>query len=366
MPNDVHAPSWHLLDATVPAADSGPALPPSRTAAGGATLRIRNFDHCQTSATPPGNIVTLTPAPALPPIPVVCDIGGFDPSLTPIQWRLAVRHVLSRYRNAGNYRYRPFTSTLEREWRGESRAPAFTIFGTAADACACTYNDNTRVMGGYGTLQVAVTLPSGTLLDSVRLLVTGANPAPEDVQAWLDLRLQGCDPNILRMARAVFAHESGYRQFSTSPQTAVSMTFTRRQHTNPAQPDCKVRFDWPDEPAGFPLASYDFGIGISQWTHPDDMSPDIAWDWRENMRTGVALFLDCVRKTFRPGTTWADWALAAWASYNGSGSGAAAYAANLAQSAEGILVSRASVSGSPEIARLSPPPPLADPGVWVA
>ena len=376
MPTALHAASWHLIDSSFPQSGDGLAVPVRRLAAGAASLRIANLDRADPpdytaggvprSAAFNRNVLSLTAAASLPPIPVVCDVAGFDPASTPIRWRLVCRHVLGRYHNEGGYRYRGMCTPLDREWRGESTKASFTLFGGGPAECACTYNDDSRVMGGHALLLVGAALPAGTLLDYVHLRLGGANPAAADVQAWLDRQLQGCDNNIVCMARAVFAHESSYRQFAPAAQTGASMNFTQRQHTNPAQPDCRVRFDWPDDPPGFPLASYDFGIGISQWTHPEELTPDIAWDWRENLRIGAALFLDRLRRNFRSGVTWMDWAMASWAAYNGTGSGAAAYAAKLAGSPDGVLVSRAAVAGAPEIARLDPPAPLADPGVWLA
>jgi len=370
-----HAPGWHLLDNSFAPADGGIALPALNLSGNGTALRIASLDRADPPDYRPGgvprgaafnaNVFRLGVSASMPPIPVVCSVAGFDPAQTPIRWRLVCRHVLARFTQSGDYRYRGTCRVLEREWRGESRTASFTLFGADSPACACTYGDGSRAAGGHGVLQVAVPLAGATLSDAVHLRITGANPSPADVLSWLDDRLRGFDPNVVHMLRAVFRHESRFVQFAATPQSAVWVTFGDAQHADPVQPDCRVRFDWPGDPPGYPLASFDFGVGISQWTHPDRLTPEIAWDWRENIRIGVNLFLDALGRCYRPGLTWKDWALAAWAAYNGSGPAASAYARLLAAGADGGLVSGDSVRAAPQLALLAPPPPLPAPPRWI-
>src|SRR4051794_3152044 len=173
----MHSPSWHLADSTFAGADDGLTPPVRRTEAGGATLRIDSLDRSD----PPGylagsvprgsifnrNTLQLTPEPCMPAIAVSCTVSGFDPSATPILWRLVCRHVLCRHTNIGSYRYRGACQRLELEWRGESRAPAFTLFDETSRQCSCTYNDASRVLGGHALLIVAAPAGGTTLLDYV-------------------------------------------------------------------------------------------------------------------------------------------------------------------------------------------------------
>jgi len=366
MPAELHSPSWHLLDSAFPQANAGIALPPRTLSNATASLRIANLDRADPPGYRPGsvprasqfnrNVFTLAPSPRMPAIAVTCDTASLD---GPIEWRLVCRHVLARFSNTGSYRYRSTVKILEREWRGESRAASFTLFGPDSPY---TFNDASRVMGGHGVLMVR----AQGLSDYVHLRIAGANPAPTDVLAFLDGELRMYDANAGHMVRAVFAHESSYRQFAAGAQKAASMTFTKKQHAAAGQPNCRVRFDWPGDPAGFPLASFDFGVGISQWTQPDTLTCGIAWDWRENIRVGVNLFFDKLRAVWKPGLTWKEWADAAWTAYNGSGAGAAAYAKALAASADGSQVSAALVANVPELARLRPVAEPGDPGPWLA
>ena len=216
---------------------------------------------------------------------------------------------------------------------------------------------------------VAAPLPGGTLLDYVHVRIAGTNPSQADVFRYLDSRLAGYDRNIVQMVRAIFRHESAFAQFAARSQSAAAMTFAKRHHgSDSGQPDCRVRFDWPDDPAGFPLASFDFGVGISQFTQVagQTVSEEVAWDWRENIRLGTNLFLGKLRRRFQPGLTWRHWALAAWAAYNGSGAAADRYAQQLAMSDEGSRVSLTPVGAAPAIAMLSPVDRLPGPEPWVS
>jgi hypothetical protein len=300
----------------------------------------------------------------MPSIRVSCAVEGFNPVNNPIMWRVVCRHVLCRHSNTGHFRYRGAAETFDGEWRGESHTADFTVFGPG---CRYTYSDETRVLGGHGLLVVAVTLPAATLCDFVHVRIAGTNPTQDDVFAYLDAHLAGYDRNVTHMVRAIFQHESAFTQFAGQAQRAAAMTFTRRHHADGTQPDCRVRFDWPDDPPDFPLASFDFGVGISQFTRVDGqtISPELAWDWRENIRRGTNLFLGKLRKKLQPDITWKHLALAAWASYNGSGEAAERYAQRLALSDEGSRVSLDRASAAPHLELIDPVRELDPPGVWL-
>jgi hypothetical protein len=369
-----HGPEWHLLDSTFPAADAGLSLPTRKTSSGSARLSITSLDRDDPPGYTPGgvprdvtfnrNTFQLSPVPCMPAIPVACAVEGFDLSSTPILWRLACRHVLCRHTNAGGFRYRGACDTFDREWRGESRAASFTLF---APGCSYTYNDQSRVLGGHALLVVAVRLSDATLCDYAHLRIGGTNPTQADVFRYLDERLAGYDRNIVQMVRAIFRHESAFAQFASGPQRATAMTFSRRHHTDSAQPDCRVRFDWPDDPPGFPLASFDYGVGISQFTRVggQQMTAEIAWDWRENIRLGTNLFLGKLRRKYQPGMTWKHLALETWAAYNGTGAAADRYAQQLALSDEGTQISFSPVTAALQVALIDPAPPLGMPGARV-
>lgn len=303
----------------------------------------------------------------MPAIPVVCTVSGFNPASVGIQWRLISRHVLCRHMNTGGYRYKGSREILQREWRGESRAPSFTIFGPAAPECRCTYSDASRVLGGHAILIVAAQVNRSTLVDYVHLRIGGANPTVDNVYRYLDSQLEGYDQNVAAMLRAIYAHESGFQQFAGRVQTQAAMTFNKRFHTESGQPDCRVIFDWPDDPENFPLASFDFGVGISQFTKVGQqrVTEEIAWDWRENIRMSANLFLRKLRAKSKPGLTWRHWAMDAWAAYNGSGAAADLYAKQLSMSPEGSKIPLTPVAGVTEIALINPPAALAAPGGWV-
>jgi hypothetical protein len=199
-------------------------------------------------------------------------------------------------------------------------------------------------MGGHAILSIAAR-PAGvavTLLDYVHMRIGGTNPGQAEVLQYVEAQLAGRNQNIVRMVRAIFAHEANFRQFASTAQTQTHMNFQARHHgSDPAQPDCRTRFDWPDDPANFPLASFDYGVGISQYTRVAGqvVTRAIAWDWRENIKIGINTFFEKLRSTRLERNTWDAWALAAWARYNGAGDAARAYAQNLRDSAEGQQVS---------------------------
>lgn len=369
-----HSPDWHILDSDFAPADTGLRPPPRQVTSGPRRLVIANLDRSDPPGYAPGSVprlvdfnanqFRLTSQPRMPAIRVSCAVEGFDPALHPIQWRLVCRHVLCRHMNVGGYRYRGTSETFEREWRGESRSADFTVFGPG---CTYTYNDDRRVLGGHALLIVAVAGDGIVLCDHVHLRISGTNPSQADVFGYLDARLAGYDENVSHMVRAVFQHESAFTQFASQPQRAAAMTFSRRHHLDAAQPDCRVRFDWPDDPPGFPLASFDFGVGISQFTRVGDqhVSAELAWDWRENIRLGTNLFLRKLVRKLAPDMTWQHLALAAWASYNGAGDAADRYARALLLSDEGSRVSLDRIPAAPLIATIDPLPGLPAPGPWL-
>lgn len=375
-PSPIHTRDWHISDYSFPNADEGLPVPNRSTSCGGAVLQIQNLDRSDPPGYRPGsmprsdfnrNIFNVSAVPCMPSIPVICSVAGFDPATNPIQWRLVCRHVLCRYTNQGHYRYKSAFDVFEREWRGESRAAHFTIFGNGSSECSCTYSDQSHVMGGHGIFQVAALVGGAVLSDFVHVRIGAQNPTPDDVVNYL--RPEVGDPNVATMMAAILAHENNFRQFSSDLQSKALMTFSNKRgyHDNPEQPDCPVTFTWPADPPNFPSAGYDYGVGISQYTRVagQSISSDIAWDWRENIRTGTNLFLQKLRSRLKAGMTWRECALAAWAAYNGAGAAAEQYAATLAASPNGLKVSDGVVPGTFEVVMLKAPTELPQPGSWL-
>jgi hypothetical protein len=214
-------------------------------------------------------------------------------------------------------------------------------------------------MGGHALLTVAARPPGYTewLLDYVHLRIGGSNPQQSEVVDHLERVLADRDENILTMVRAVFAHESDYTQFRARAQSWTTFR--------------GVRFDWPDDPPNFPLATFDFGVGISQYTRLPDrpLVREVAWDWRENIRSGLNLFLTSnLRDEHRAGLTWRDWARRAWTRYNGGGRDARDYATRLAASPIGLEVSSSPVPARIDLARetahIPGPARLGAPPAW--
>ena len=147
-----HDPQWHILDNDFASADAGLQTPARLLAHGNCRLAIANLDRKDPPGYIPGgvprsdfndNLFRLTARPRMPAISVSCAVEGFDPSSTPLLWRLVCRHVLCRHADTGYCRYRGAAETFDGEWRGESHTPDFTAFGTAmpihlqrSDACA--------------------------------------------------------------------------------------------------------------------------------------------------------------------------------------------------------------------------------------
>jgi hypothetical protein len=370
-----HPPEWHILDRDFSPADAGLRPPPRRVSDGVRRLAIANLDRSD----PPGythggvprladfngNVFHITAHPQMPPIRVWCATEGFDPAVHPIHWRVMCRHVLCRHIHVGGFRYRGTTETFQGEWRGESRSTEFTVFGPD---CTYTYNDGRHVLGGHALLIVAVVVDGVTLCDYVHLRVAGTNPTQTEVFRYLDEQLEDGSDNVAHMVRAIFQHEASFMQFAGQPQRAAAMTFSRRHHPDLAQPDCRVRFDWPDDPPGFPLASFDFGVGLSQSTRINGtgISGLVAWDWRENVRLVANGFLRKLARKIAPDRTWQHVALAAWAAHHGAGDAAARYARQLLLSDEGSRVSLDRVAADVHVGTLDSDPVLAPPDLWLA
>ena len=368
-----HSPQWHILDSDFACADAGLQAPVRLITRDHRRLTIANLDRSDPPGYIPGgvprsdfndNVFRLTARPRMPAIRVSCAVEGVDLLSTPIMWRLVCRHVLCRYVDTGFCRYRAKAETFDGEWRGESYTPDFTVFGPG---CRYTYSDATRVLGGHGLLCIAVHLPHVTLCDFVHVRIAGTNPSRSDVLAYIDAELEGYDENVVYMVRAIFQHESTVTQFASQAQRSAAMTFTKRHHADGMQPDCRVRFDWPDDPPGFPLTSFDFSVGLSEFTRGDDqiISADLAWDWRENVRRGVNVFLGKLRRRLQPDITWKHLALAAWAAHYGSGEAAERYAQRLGLSDEGARVSLDRAASSPNLTPIEPSRAIDPPGLWL-
>lgn len=377
-----------ILNNDFPDHDSG-LTPPRRrttaTTAGPAPVARRGDNALQTAgpllqivsldrADPPGyraggvprapqfnrNVLAITSAPRMPEIAVRCAIRGFSPQQSPIHWRLQCRYVLARHMNNGDGEYAGASEIHQDEWQGRSTAADFTLFAAQRNpAVSYDYNDDRAVMGGHAILTIMARLPGngGWLTDYVHLRIVGTNPVRANVEQYVEQLLDGRDSNVLAMLRAIFVHESDYTQFKVDVQTR-NRAYGRW-------------FDWPDDPARFPLATFDFGVGISQWTKlpGQRVSRAIAWDWRENVRAGTNLFLTVkLRGSHRSGRTWREWARIAWRRYNGSGERAQRYAANLAASTEGLRVSGRPVPPSIDVraltAHIPGPAPLGPPPAW--
>jgi hypothetical protein len=368
-----HSPQWHILDSEFPSADSGLQTPVRLTAHGHRRLAIANLDRSDPPGYIPGgvprsdfnaNVFRLSVRPRMPALRVSCAVEGVDLLNTPIQWRVVCRHVLCRYVDTGFFRYRAAAESFDGEWRGESHAPDFVIFGPR---CRYTYSDETRVLGGHALLIVAVRLPDVTLCDYVHVRIAGTNPTQADVFAYLDVHLEEHDENVVHMVRAIFQHDAAFTQFAAQAQRSAAMSFARRHHADGTQPDCRVRFDWPDDPPGFPLTSFDFGVGLTPFTRGDEqgISAELAWDWRENVRRGTNLFLGRLRRRLQPDITWKHLALAAWAGHYGSGEAAERYAQRLALSDEGARVSLDRAAAAPHLAAIEATRALDPPGEWL-
>jgi hypothetical protein len=415
----IHAPAYHLLDDDWPDKDDGirtptrsrgaapagsvPAEPNASLvcAAAGLRLRERPADAVATIGQyldltdPPGyrpntiprgpfneNVMAITAEAMMPEIQVRCLACDFDPVYRPIHWRLECHYVICRHTNGGGYRYTGASQAMGRQWQGRAFKQNFTLFAPLSDpSLVYDYGSPLAVCGGHAVLSVALREPSapgGLLLDYAHLRIGGTNPSQEDVLAYTESVLAGRNANVVRMVRAIWRHEAGFKQFRAAAQTSDRITFTLRSrfHTDPAQPDCPVTFEHPRDPEGFPLASFDFGVGISQitWFPTNHLTGDQCWDWRENIKAGMNIFFSRLHTTYpRPGAartalTWRAWARAAWARYNGSGAAAARYADDVQGNDEGRQVPDTpvptNINLAVEAAAVPPSPALPPPPAW--
>lgn len=372
-----HTPDHHILNSTFTGQDTG--LTPSerrigtrrdipfqvaRTAEGlshantlvcsPGSLRIENLDRADPPDYQSGkyargafnrNVLRISADATMPVIEVRCAHHGFDPETTPIFWRFQCLHVLGRHSNQGSYRYAGAVERLEGEWQGTSKAAEFRLFDPADSNVTYDYGGGAteRVMGGHGILSVAARLQgvSEPLHDFVHIRVGGTNPGTDNVIAMINRELSDRHANIQTMVRAAFAHESGFEQFVGHRQQGATMRFRERHHPHmPGQPDCPVRFDWPDDPEDFPKVTFDFGVGVSQYTRVGGqaISAGIVWDWRENVKIGINLLLHKLRVVYGSSLRWREWARRGWAAYNGGGAQSPIYAQTLADSAEGRAI----------------------------
>ncbi|HXU80201.1 MAG TPA: hypothetical protein VN914_02315 [Polyangia bacterium] len=410
-PPPLHTAPWHLLDSNFTDKNKGLTLPDrligvkrdipfamARTADGlshsntlaciPGALRIENLDRADPPNYKPGdfprevafngNVKQISAEPHMPVLEVQCSVFGFDPATTPIFWRLQCLHVLSRHYNAGDYRYASLCERLEHEWQGKAKAASFKLFDPADGNVTYDFGGGARdrVMGGHALLSVAARVPGmpKPLLDFVHLRIGGTNPTAVEVLTFLNSQIGTRHANIQAMIRAVFAHESNYHQFTAAAQSRATMRFRNdKQHQGgaPGQTECAVRFDWPDDPPHFPLATYDFGIGISQYTRTarQMINAGVVWDWRENIKRGFNILMDKMRIKYPAGGgTWRTWARASWSAYNGKGDQAVAYAQTLSESPNGKQVTNDPLPSlgtlTPELAPLSQRPTSAAAPAW--
>jgi hypothetical protein len=353
-----------ILDSKFVGADKGLVPPLRRLQVGTFSLEISNLDRADppdyTAGSVPRsaqfnrNVFALTNTSGMPRLDVVCTVRGFDPAVTPIIWRLETSYVVGRYEKTNHSdadpEYKSLVESFHDEWTGEAHGDSFSLFSPDRNV---TYDNRTdRVAGGNAILTVAGR-PSGAtdwLQDYVHLRLTGTNPSERDVRAHDNSVLARRDPNFVRMADAVFAAESDFKQFDLSYRTHESFH--------------GVRFDWPHDPAGFPSVAFDFGIGLSQFTSWGNATTAICWDWNENLNVGINELLRDLEAAFQPGGRWRDWATRAWGRYNGGDpGGTGAYARHLLASADGQLISVGSVPPGFDLSAqtapltLKPPPP---------
>jgi hypothetical protein len=393
-PPPPHEPSWHLLSTVFPpAAEDGivpphsrpgaPVLDQYRVARTAANLDHRNrivFSKYALRLVTPSpqepegyesgklprkakfpapSVLQITADPWMPPIAVECKVSGFNPQVTPIRWRLVCEWTHCRYEKQNHvYRYQARYEPLRMEWQGRATSATFRLFADPPDQNVLyDYNPpgpNAPVMGGHAVLSVAVTPGQGEppYIGSAHLLIGGTNPDETNVMAYVDQIFAGRDVNLARMMKAIFAHESGFEQFSGSAHSKFHLNFTyNKWHKTPppAQPPCPVDFVFPPDPANFPKIAFDWGIGISQYTLLPERTlvPGVAWDWRVNSLIGVNLFLvECARKTFSQALTWRKWAELAYKAYNSGyhpngvySAAANAYAQTVGNSPQGQEVS---------------------------
>jgi hypothetical protein len=272
---------------------------------------------------PAENVLYIDATPRMPEIAVICEVQGFAPA--ELFWRLKVRHVLCRHYSVGKYQYQSICLPLEVEWRGRSADPAFTLFAREPNA-AVSYDADANdprdaVMGGYGLLSVAAYPPGENLpvVAHAHLRIKGTNPSQAAARQYLSEVMKDKDERMLLMAEAAFIHESNFRQFNDAGTHQTSFRLSTKGHlpirkaelkahphdkpkTDVDQPDCRIRFAWPYDPPGFPFVTFDFGVGISQFTQlrSQTVTESIAWNWNENMKAGVNILLEKLARRFGP------------------------------------------------------------------
>ncbi|CAN7770528.1 hypothetical protein LJR245_007511 [Rhizobium leguminosarum] len=344
--------------------DKGIVLPARSLGDGGIRLQLSNFDRSDPpnyapNGVPRGldfnrNVLAISASGKMPAINVACDIAGFQPSAqTPIYWRLQTLHVLARFKNVGSYHYQSRVVPLDSEWTGSSESAIFTLFADGPIPAGLVYDNlDDRVAGGHAVLTIAAKPDGSWLQDFVHLRIAGTNPDAADIRADVKRIVAGRNAAPLEnMLNAIFAWEANMKQFEPKRQSQAKF----------GEEGFKKLFDWPDDPPNFPVAAFDFGVGISQFTNPAKLTTPMAWDWRANIAAGANEFFDHLKAAYKNNITWADWALVAWRTYNGSGAAAAAYAQRLANSPDGKAVPKTLVSklGATTLAPINstkPPP----------
>ncbi|MEA2877263.1 MAG: hypothetical protein QOF14_2459 [Hyphomicrobiales bacterium] len=352
-----------IIDSNVFEGENEGLVPPLRRLTDGAFgLTIVNLDRADPPSYQPGsvprgtkfnaNVLSLKATPAMPRIDVVCDVKGFDPATVNIHWRLQTLQVLGRFQKAKKKkktdpsRYNGKIVRLADEWTGTSSAAKFALFADPSDVDVTYDNASDRVAGGHAILTVAVKPPGAAawMQDYVHIRIVGkdANPDEWKVRAYCAAlaAAPGRDKILAPMLNAIFAWEANFKQFRAT-------AYGKDTYEG-------VLFDWPDDPANHPVASFDFGIGISQFTHPDQLTTAMAWDWRVNLNAGINIFLDDLRRRYEKDFTWSEWAWWGWRDYNNSGS----YADKRKKSADGKLVPGTAIPSSVNIKAFTEPIPL--------
>ncbi len=275
-----------------------------------------------------GNVFSISANAKMPEINIICETSGFSPGKNlQIYWRLQTLHVLGRFKNVGNYHYTSRVVQLAAEWTGSSFSKIFTLFADGVRNPDLVYdNVDDRVAGGHAVLTVAAKPGRIWLQDFVHLRIVGTNPTEADVRAEVKKIVAGRQAAPLEaMLCAVFAWEAKLKQFEGKRQSQAKF----------GEVGFKKLFDWPDDPPNFPVAAFDFGVGISQFTNPAKLKTRFAWDWRANMAAGANVFFEKLAATHTKDIAWDRWAFEAWRTYNGSGEAAVAYAKKLADSEDG-------------------------------
>jgi len=342
--------------ATFDGSNNGLKVPARRLQLNGFGLRIENLDRQDpplpyvdgaVPRTPSfnSNIYQVSATARKPEIRVRCTTKGFQPGDVPIYWRLQTLDVMCRFKKIrkgkvgipANYAGR--VVALSDEWVGTSDTLEFKIFDATVPVKQSDGTD--RVAGGHAILTVAARPNGEWLQDYVHLRIGGIDPGHKKVRDEVTRLVGRRSHELVHMLHAIFAWEG--IQFSVSAQTHARFK------------KLGTRFDWPDDPPNYPLSSFDFGVGYSQFTSPDKLTTAIAWDWRENLICGVNVFLEKMKSTYLQDTTWKEWALRAWSAYNGVSkkNEITQYGIDRGDSADGRLVSGARVPRNTDFACFS-------------